>query len=61
MCERQQAFFDAHLHGFQFFGGVFPILIYDNLTTAVRKVLQGRNRIEQESFTVHPTSAYLER
>jgi len=50
-CERQQAFFDAHLHGFQFFGGVFPVLIYDNLTTAVRKVLQGRNRIEQESFT----------
>ena len=50
-CERQQAFFDAHLHGFQFFGGIFPVLIYDNLTTAVRKVLQGRNRIEQESFT----------
>jgi len=49
-CERQQAFFDAHLHGFQFFGGIFPVLIYDNLTTAVRKVLQGRNRIEQESF-----------
>ena len=49
-CERQQAFFDAHLHGFQFFGGVFPVLIYDNLTTAVRKVLQGRNRIEQDSF-----------
>jgi len=49
-CERQQAFFDAHLHGFQFFGGVFPVLIYDNLTTAVRKVMQGRNRIEQESF-----------
>ena len=49
-CERQQAFFDAHLHGFQFFGGIFPVLIYDNLTTAVHKVLQGRNRIEQESF-----------
>jgi transposase len=49
-CERQQAFFDAHLHGFQFFSGVFPVLIYDNLTPAVRKVLQGRNRIEQESF-----------
>ncbi len=49
-CERQQAFFDAHLHSFQFFGGIFPVLIYDNLTTAVRKVLQGRSRIEQESF-----------
>lgn len=49
-CERQQAFFDAHLHAFQFFGGIFPVLIYDNLTTAVRKVLEGKNRIEQESF-----------
>lgn len=50
-CERQQAFFDAHLHAFAFFGGVFPVLIYDNLTSAVRKVLRGRNRIEQEAFS----------
>lgn len=49
-CERQQAFFDAHIHAFQFFGGVFPVLIYDNLTPAVQKVLQGHNRIEQEGF-----------
>lgn len=33
-----------------FFGGVFPVLIYDNLTSAVQKVLRGKNRIEQESF-----------
>lgn len=50
-CERQQVFFDAHLHAFAFFGGVFPVLIYDNLTTAVRKVLRGRGRIEQESYS----------
>lgn len=49
-CERQQAFFDAHTQAFAFLGGIFPVLIYDNLTTAVRKVLQGRGRIEQESF-----------
>lgn len=49
-CERQQAFFDAHLHAFQFFLGIFKVLIYDNLSSAVRKILQGRNRIEQESF-----------
>jgi transposase len=49
-CERQQAFFDAHLHGFEFFGGIFPVLIYDNLTTAVRKVLQGKTRDEQAAF-----------
>ena len=49
-CERQQAFFDAHIQAFTFFGGVFPILIYDNLTTAVRKVLRGKDRIEQDAF-----------
>ena len=49
-CERQQAFFDAHIQAFEFFGGVFPVLIYDNLTTAVQKVLRGKNRIEQDSF-----------
>lgn len=49
-CERQQAFFDAHLHAFEFFGGIFPVLIYDNLSSAVRKVLQGKHREEQEAF-----------
>ena len=49
-CERQQAFFDAHARAFCFFGGVFPVLIYDNLTIAVRKVLRGRDRVEQEQF-----------
>lgn len=48
-CERQQAFFDAHLYAFDFFGGIFPVLMYDNLTTAVRKVLQGKKRDEQEA------------
>jgi transposase len=49
-CEKQEAFFDAHAHAFTFFGGVFPIVVYDNLTSAVQKVLRGRRRIEQESF-----------
>jgi hypothetical protein len=49
-CERQQAFFDAHIHAFSFFGGIFPVLIYDNLSPAVEKVLRGRDRIEHESF-----------
>jgi transposase len=48
--ERQQAFFDAHLQAFEFFGGIFPTLIYDNLKTAVQTVLVGKKRIEQESF-----------
>lgn len=49
-CERQQAFFDGHARAFAFFDGVFPVLIYDNLTTAVRKVLRGKDRLEQEEF-----------
>jgi transposase len=50
-CERQQAFLDAHLHAFAFFNGIFPTLVYDNLTTAVRQVLRGKGRVEQEEFT----------
>jgi len=49
-CERQQALFDGHIRGFSFFDGVFPILIYDNLTTAVQKILRGKNRILHESY-----------
>ena len=49
-CERQQAFFDGHIQAFAFFGGVFPVLIYDNLTTAVQKVLRGKKRVLQESY-----------
>lgn len=49
-CERQQAFFDGHIKAFDFFGGVFSTLIYDNLKTAVQKVLKGKDRIQQESF-----------
>lgn len=49
-CERQQAFFDAHIHAFAFFGGVFKTLVYDNLSSAVQKVLRGKGRIEHESF-----------
>jgi transposase len=49
-CERQQAFFDGHVHGFNFFGGIYPVLVYDNLTSAVKQILKGKIRIEQESF-----------
>ncbi|MBW2202304.1 MAG: IS21 family transposase [Deltaproteobacteria bacterium] len=49
-CERQQALFEGHIQGFAFFGGIFSVLIYDNLTTAVEKVLRGRDRRLQENF-----------
>jgi transposase len=48
--ERQEMFFDAHQHAFHYYGGVFPELVYDNLSVAVRKILRGKQRIEQERF-----------
>lgn len=48
--ERQQALFEGHIQAFSFFGGIFRYLIYDNLTTAIKKIFKGKNRQEQESF-----------
>ena len=50
-CERQQALFDAHIRGFAFFGGIFPLLIYDNMKTAVQKVFQGKERRLQQEYS----------
>ena len=44
----QQAFLEGHEHGFQYFGGVFHTLRYDNLSSAVKKILRGRQRVETE-------------
>ena len=44
----QQAFLEGHEHGFDYFGGVFHTLRYDNLTIAVKKILRGRQREETE-------------
>jgi len=49
--ERQQALIDGHIRAFDFFGGVYPRLIYDNLTTAVQKILKGKKRVEQDGFS----------
>lgn len=46
----QQAFLEAHEHAFAYFGGVFRTLRYDNLTSAVRKILRGRRREETVRF-----------
>jgi len=50
-CERQQALLEGHIQAFSFFNGIFPTLIYDNLTTAVEKVFRGKDRRLQEGFT----------
>jgi transposase len=47
----QQAFLEAHEAAFEYFGGVFRVLRFDNLTSAVRKVLRGREREETIRFT----------
>lgn len=52
----QQAFLEAHEYGFRHFGGVFRKLRYDNLSSAVKKVLRGRQREETDrliSFRSH--------
>lgn len=50
--QKQESFLDAHVGAFAFFGGVPRAIIYDNLKTAVRVVLTGRSRVEQQKFTV---------
>jgi len=49
-CERQEAFFDGHIHAFTYFGGVFRKIVYDNLKCAVLRILKGKNREEQHQF-----------
>jgi transposase len=46
----QQAFLEAHEHAFAYFGGVFHLLRYDNLASAVRKILRGYRREETVRF-----------
>ncbi len=50
--QRQEAFFEGHVEAFHFFGGVPVRLTYDNLSSAVQKVLNGHNRLEQEAFVI---------
>ena len=46
----QQAFLEAHEQAFAYFGGVFRLLRYDNLASAVRKILRGHRREETVRF-----------
>ncbi len=46
----QQAFLEAHEHAFAYFGGTFRTLRYDNLGSAVQKVLRGHRREETARF-----------
>ncbi len=46
----QQAFLEAHVEAFRFFGGSFAVIRYDNLRAAVKQMLRGRRRVEQDRF-----------
>lgn len=46
----QQAFLEAHEHAFRYFGGVFRTLRYDNLGSAVKKILRGYEREQTTRF-----------
>ena len=48
--ETQQAFLEGHALAFDWFGGVFAEVRYDNLGSAVKKVLRGRRRVETDRF-----------
>ena len=49
--QKQEAFFEGHMQAFHFLGGVPRRITYDNLKTAVYRVLAGHNRQEQNAFT----------
>jgi len=44
------AFLEAHELAFRYFGGVFRLLRYDNLSSAVKKILRGHRREETSRF-----------
>ena len=48
--ETQQAFLEGHALAFGWFGGVFAEVRYDNLGSAVKKVLRSRRRVETARF-----------
>jgi transposase len=50
LVETQQAFLELHVEAFEWFGGVFERLRFDNLTSAVKTVLKGRRRVETDRF-----------
>jgi len=50
LVETQQAFLELHVQAFEWFGGVFGKIRFDNLKSVVKKVLKGRRRVESDRF-----------
>ena len=49
--EKLEDFLDGHRTAFDYFGGIPGECWYDNLRTAVKKILAGPRRVEHEQFT----------
>lgn len=49
--ETQEMVFDAHIRAFDYFGGICRRGIYDNLKTAVNKILSGKQRSFNNRFS----------
>jgi transposase len=56
----QPSLFAGLLHGYTIFGGLTRSAIFDNASTAVKRVLRGRNREENEAFTAFRGGLALE-
>jgi transposase len=48
--ESQQAFLEGHVRALEWHSGVFDLIRYDNLKSAVARVLKGRRRVESDRF-----------
>lgn len=48
--EAQEVFLDGHVRGFEHLGGIPKRIRYDNLKSAVTRVLKGRDRVESDRF-----------
>jgi transposase len=48
--QKQEAFFEGHVHAFHHFQGIPRRISYDNLKTAVLRILEGGTRQEQRAF-----------
>jgi len=49
-CQKQETFLAGHVHAFRHFRGVPRQVSYNNLKPAVKQMLQGKRREEQETF-----------
>lgn len=56
--ENTEAFLDGHVEAFKYFSGIPKRISYDNLTIAVIKVLEGKNRLLTDSIN-NLTNHYL--